>query len=538
MNTIHRLLKRVNKALTSGVKPHDFKKYRDDPFGYFRDILKIHLWEKQAEVVRKMLTPPYRVLLKSGHSCGKTFLMACVTCWFFDCRGPCVVITTAPTEREVCDLLWQEIRILRKRAGLSNFVGTVKPIMRKGVDYYAKGYTANKGESFVGRHRKRMLFIFDEAVAIESIFWKTGKTMFDPSGEHYWLAAFNPTDVSSQAYVEEHSYDVHGKPAWHVVQMSALEHPNIEAEMKGKPQPYPAAVSLAQIDDWVSAYCERVDINERQDGDFEWPVESGQWWRPGPQFESRAKGQWPSMATEGVWSDASWNIITSAKEWKSDISIMPVIGCDLATHGDDWCEMHVRWGTHSFHHERHNGWLEDKIAGRLKQLCAEYAAFYNQFIPDGAQPVLPEDIPVHYDGDGRGGALINFKGDYNFIPICASGNPLEPNNYDNRRSELWFGTPKLARAGGVNISRLGMEIREHLRRQCFAPKFTINAAGQLVVEPKKVTKKRLKASPDGADAMNLAYTPGRPFEAPSFLPQNRVNWQWGVNGKPVKRLFG
>jgi hypothetical protein len=100
---------------------------------------------------------------------------------WFDVFDPGVVITTAPTERDVVDLLWTELRLQRERAGLPcHFIGARAPEMRTSEEHYAKGYTARKGESFQGRHRQRMLFIFDEGEGVDSNYWTTAKTMFKP----------------------------------------------------------------------------------------------------------------------------------------------------------------------------------------------------------------------------------------------------------------------------------------------------------------------------------------------------------------------
>ena len=48
-------------------------------------------------------------MVKSGHSVGKTFLAAWIVNWFYDSHPASITISTAPTKRDVCDLLWKEI---------------------------------------------------------------------------------------------------------------------------------------------------------------------------------------------------------------------------------------------------------------------------------------------------------------------------------------------------------------------------------------------------------------------------------------------
>ena len=103
-----------------------------------------------------------------------THLAAMVTNWMFDTFNPSLTMTTAPSKRDVEDLLWKEVRMQRLRAGLSDdFIGPSAPEMRTGPDHYAKGYTAARGESFQGRHDANMMFIFDEALAVNETYWRT-----------------------------------------------------------------------------------------------------------------------------------------------------------------------------------------------------------------------------------------------------------------------------------------------------------------------------------------------------------------------------
>jgi hypothetical protein len=216
-------------------------------------------------------------------------------------------------------------------------------------------------------------------------------------------------------------------------------------------------------------------------------------------------------------------MVTAVREPSIGSGELPVVGADLASSpGGDFTEIHSRWGSHSIAHERHNGWLEDQTAGRLKILCAESAAMVNAIAPSGKAHVKPQDIPVHSDADGRGGALASHKGDYKFVPIHASSNAKSAGKYPNRRSELWFGTIILARAGMVNISRLGRDVQARLRQEAMAPKWTLDAAGREAVEKKEVTKKLLKPSPDGMDSVNLAYVRPSDWQAPSSAPAPEI----------------
>jgi hypothetical protein len=84
--------------------------YQRNPVGYLRKVLGLNPWPVQEAIAQALLEPPYRVAVKAVHSVGKTWLAAALTSWFYDCFPNSAVITTAPTARDVRDLLWTEVR--------------------------------------------------------------------------------------------------------------------------------------------------------------------------------------------------------------------------------------------------------------------------------------------------------------------------------------------------------------------------------------------------------------------------------------------
>jgi hypothetical protein len=94
-------------------------------------------------------------------------------------------------------------------------------------------------------------------------------------------------------------------------------------------------------------------------------------------------------------------------------------------------------------------------------------------------------------------------------------------DYPNRRSELWFHAPFLARDGKLSLARLPRDVLGKLRQQAMAPLWKQDSKGRRVVESKAETKKRLGRSPDEMDALNLALAPSHWFEYRSVERQVR-----------------
>ncbi len=470
-----------------GANKQVVSRYAKDPAAYAEEVLKVAWWAKQTEIAQALLTPPYRVLVKASHKIGKTFLGGGLVNWWFDSFDPGLVLTTAPTDRQVQDQLWKEVR--GQRRGRGGFPGPRVSRLESAPDHFAHGFTAKDGDAFQGHHSPHTLIVFDEAVGIAPVFWETAESMFAGEG-HAWLAIFNPTDTSSQAYLEEFSGN------WHTISVSALDHPNIQAELRGESPPVPSAATLGWLQPLLDKWCQPVSSNPKRT-DIEWPPGSGDYLRPGPLAEARLLGRWPSQATNGVWSDGAWQEAEALQLPDTDDPIE--IGCDVARFGDDFTSIHVRRGPNSLHHESANGWGTNETAGRLKLLCNEWA--------QRVKGVDPRQILCKIDDDGVGGGVVDQADGYNFSGLSAANRAIDVEGYPNRRSELWFATADRAAEGNLSLARLSAEVRRELRRQAMAPTWKLDSQGRRVVESKDDTKKRIKRSPDDMDALNLAYAP-------------------------------
>jgi hypothetical protein len=470
--------------------------YRKDPELYCREVLKRSWTADQARIARQLFRW-HRVLVRASHSVGKTNLAGGLVNYFIDCFGPCIILTTAPTEAQVIETLWKEVRTQRLgRRGLL----PKAPRIEFAPNWFAAGYTAKNATAFQGRHEERVLILFDESVGIDGSFWEAAEGMM--TGEEcYWLALTNPTDITSRCYQE----DISGR--FHVETLSALDHPNIAAELEGKPPIIPGAVRLDWVRKRLEQWAERIIPDDAKPTDIEF---EGQWWRPGPLFESRVLGRWPTQGISSVWSDAAWQAALIAQS----IPIAPLeLGCDVARFGDDFTSIVARRGRAVIHHETHNGWDYSHTTGRLKQLCKELARKEGK-VED------PTKVLVKVDSDGIGGEVIARKEEFNFVSVSASSPALEPEDFPNRRSELWFSVAERARAGELDITRLSQDSIQLLRSQAMSPTWRVDSKGRRVVEPKEATKKRIHRSPDDMDALNLAFAPPDPVQwgnDPDFL---------------------
>jgi hypothetical protein len=509
----------LRRRVAARAKGRGLQRYRDDPVGYATDILNVDWWHKQREIAEALVTHA-RVMVRASHGVGKTHGAGGIVNWWFDTHVPSIALTTAPTSVQVRDLLWREIRAQRRgRPGML----PKAPRMEFGEHHYAVGYTANDDNAFQGRHEEDLLILFDEAVGVAAEFWEASDGMLSSGEGNKFLAIYNPTDTSSAAYDHELSGDAH------VIIISALDHPNIAAQLQGLPKPYPKAVDLSWVDGKVRGerpWCTPIDPADAVTTDIEWPPGSGTFYRPGALFESRVMGLWPSKSVGAVWSEAAFMAAVEA-QLPEPTDIPCEIGCDVARFGDDDTVMHVRRGPVSLHHEAHNGWDTAQTARHLKLLANQYGRHCGV---DGTR------IAVKVDDDGVGGGVIDQRGEHTFLPVNAGTSALEPENYPNRRSELWFTVVERALRGELDLSRLPVAVRSELRRQCMAPRWKVDSQGRRVVERKDETKKRIQRSPDDADAMNLAYAYAAPG-ASVVVPQTEtIISAYGADRRSMSRL--
>ncbi len=534
----HRLIPRLT----------NHEQYRDDPCGYAEHVLHVDWWDKQKEVARALLVPPYKVLVLASHGVGKTHLAGGLVNWWYDTRPrDSAVLTTAPTDREVSDLTWREVRFQRGDRG--GFRGTSAPELYESPDHYAKGISPGRAESFQGRHPRHLLILLEEAVGVKPFVWKTLRTMFQPTGEHAVLAIGNPTDTTSDMYSESQS------GGWRVIQMSAMDHPNIQRELSGLSCRYPAAVRLAQVDEQVRFWCTPVSESDRVATDVLWPPEGTEkrqmallgepsWWRPGPEAEARIFGRWPSSATYGVWSDRLWQA-AEAGGLSYDRSNEPVLGCDVARHGDDWTAIHVRRGDCSLHHERGNGWDTVRTAARLMELAREHTRIHIGPEYDKGTPTwqagLAHKVPIIVDDTGVGGGVTDILRANGFASIGVNAACIAKHDemYPDVRSELWFVLAERAKQGHLDVSRLDSATRRRLQVQALAPEWAPDAKGRRRLEPKVKTKERCQGrSPDDMDAMNLAYYPYGQHTPEVQQPESRPTMLIRDQEQTRKRLFG
>lgn len=457
---------------------------------YAKRVLGVDLTPDQIDICRQLITHK-KVIVLASHSVGKSFLAGVVINWFFDTFINSITISTAPTFRQVVNVTWKNVRKLRQRKGGRNLQPKA-PRMEVDAGWYAEGMTAAKGDAFQGVHNDFLLMVFDEAIGVGRQFYEAAEGMMT-SENSYVLMIGNPTDPTSVVKELAESGD------YRVINLSCFTHPNIEDGLAGRKVRFPGAVTLSWLERAIRNWTTKISEEQRTATDFEWPPGSGNWFRPGPIFESRVIGRWPTSSTDSIWSDSLFASILDPQTPDMDQPL--VVAVDVARYGDDFTTIMARRGRTVLHHETYNGNAITHTTGRVISVIKSLVH------PNES----PSSVPINIDDDGIGGGASDVLMDvgYTVNRVNAGSTAYEPEMYPNRRSELWFAAADRAYEMLIDISRIPESAQMLLKKQLLAVRYRVDKTGRRVAEDKDSLKKpdRLGRSPDDADAFNLLWAP-------------------------------
>ncbi len=467
-----RRLDRIAQALDAPTAS-TLHQYQEDPVGYAHHVLRVReLTPDQVKVLRAIAQPRARVLVPSGNETGKSFLAAIICSWHYDCFYPSLTLTTAPSKAQVTDILFRELRRLRR--GDPNFSPKADRLMES-VDRVCMGYTAKDATSFHGRHDASVLMVFDEAEGIPKEFWEATETFADR-----WVCFYNPTLANSEAAVQER------RRTWALHRMSAFNHPNVLRQLQGLPPTIPNAVTLPKVKQRLAKWATKTTADDPNAITLD-----GTHWSLGPVAEARLAGRRPSKPVNSVFSEES--LAKSLVPLTPDPSHPLVLAVDVARFGDDMSVIHARRGPVSIHHESRNGWDTVELARRATQVCKQLGG-------DTLTPIIVDSIGV------GGGVVDNIAHlGYKAIPVNTSTPSDVPEEYPNLRSQLYFDLKDLMDEGLIDLSGIEEDQTHDIHEQLRAAAYSLDGRGRRVVEGKDRMKAALGRSPDDADAVLLCY---------------------------------
>ena len=394
-----------------------------------------------------------RVAVHSGHATGKSFVAAACVLWFLHSHNPSKVITTAPTWRQVNEILWSEIRIAHANSAidLGSTLPPRAPELRINSDWYALGLSTDDSARFQGFHSENMLIVVDEAGGVGGEIWDAVE--YIASGGDVKILAIGNPDAPDGRF-----FEACGSPLWKTLNISCLDHPNITGIGE--------AVRGAVTQEWVDGRAS------------EWGVDS-------PLFQARVCGKFPEEGDDTLIS-LRWVLDAVAREEVQELK-PPVIGVDVARFGSDETVLMLL--------------RDEKVAdtrayiGRdLMQTCGEVLRLKNDHNLDETALVVVDDV-------GLGGGVTDRLREQGHRVLAFKGGAKarDADQFFNRRAESWWALREVFRAGTISIPD-----DDKLKSQLTSVRYLARSDGRIQLEKKDAMLKRGVPSPDRADALVMA----------------------------------
>ena len=447
--------------------------YYDKPVAFCQDILHLDPDEWQERVLNDLAEFP-KVSVRSGQGVGKTALEAGAILWFLTCRPYAKVIATAPTMKQLYDVLWAEVAKWLNNSLIKDLLKWTKTKIYMVGDserWFATARTATKPENMQGFHEDHMLIVVDEASGVADPIMEA--ILGTLSGfDNKLLLCGNPNNIEGVFY-DSHNTD---RDKWRCHKVSSYDSKRTNKD---------------NIDMILSKYGEDSDVARvRIYGEF-------------------PKGSLDSFISLEIVEFAK--DITIKKETLFHINVGH-IGVDVARFGDDSTILFPRIGAKALAFKKYSKQDTMQTTGRVLKLAKQLMADY---------PNLKK-VMIKVDDTGVGGGVTDRLKEvihddrlpFEVIPVN-NGESSTDDYYANKGTQIWGDIKELLEqniSNSVNGLDPAIELpnEPNLIKELSTRKFKMTSNGKIRLESKDDMKKRGVGSPDIADALTLAF-----YEPPS-----------------------
>jgi hypothetical protein len=489
--------------------------YRDGhQVDFVREMLGRNPWKKQEDIINDVFKYKY-VGVASCNAAGKSDVASDIVLAFLLLYPNSIVITTAPTWRQVKDVLWRYIRSKHKKAPIKLSEAQCNQVgLDLSEDWYAIGLSTTESEKFFGYHADHILVVVDEASGVMEKIW-IGVDAVTPNVNAHVLGIGNPTDVSGRFYrmmndplVKKHKITVFDTPNFTANGIETVEDllelftppdgvdslDHIATVQKSLNMPIPGLISPDTV---YRRY-------------FEWGQDS-------PAWQALIMGEFPSQAEQALFPADLVRMAMEMNEIDKDSGKTyaelsgwdipdgaPELGVDMARFGGDSTVATPRRG----------GWVDKQVVWNKVDLMTSADRILDLIDP------LDFNARVDIDDTGNGGGttdrLVQLKNQsllsgqpvhqyqiaaYNFSSKEMMGNPLK---FHDITAELYWNL----RTQFLN-KNIALHYDEQLYNELIGRRWRINSSGKIQVESKEDYKKRTGGkSPDRSDSLALAFAGG------------------------------
>ena len=485
----------------------DLTRYANDPVGFVRDVLGDAgaPYSKQAEMLEAVVEHR-RVSVVGANGSGKDWTAARAVLWWLETRPESKALTLGPTQRQVEEIVWQEMREAYASVAEGRLSGRMlKSAYRIDEQRFALGFSTDNALNIQGFHSDQLLVVVTEAHAMPQAHMDAIKRL-QPDR---LLLVGNALSRDGEFY-ESH----HGKRGlYHGIKISAFDTPNFTGEGGGRPgmvtpeyveeytldygedHPLYAASVLAEFPDSLDDSL--VGREAVESAMARWEQSSPP--APPPEGEGSQTSVVPAEA--GTPPPASPGLRDSRLRGNDDNYLSPgersargsaagegepvYVGVDVARFGFDKSAVCVRQGERVLSMRSFERMDTMRLAYEVRRTARK----------TGARAVF-------VDEGGVGGGVVDRLRELG-APVYGvhfGGAAQRPRRFFNRRSEIFWELRMLLERRLIAIPR-----DEELAGQLLGLRYDVSSSGQVRLEGKREMRKRGMPSPDKADALALAF---------------------------------
>jgi phage terminase large subunit len=458
--SLDRRLGELEKSTGTAADAPLFSGYHDDPVGFAVDVLGITPWGKQAEFLRAVAAND-RVAVKAGHKVSKSNSLAILSLWFVSTRSGGRVIFTNSSARQVRTVNWYEFKKLYRKAK-QPIGGELFDVPDRGLEFadgrQVIGFSTDEPDRWGGISGENLLFIVDEASGVPEIIFDAINGNCAGDNAKVVLTG-NPLRPVGRFYEVFSSL-----LGWVRITISSLDTPNY---IEGR-----EVIRGLASRKW------------RQQMEDDYGLES-------PLYQTRVLGEFAQQSEYAVVGLGDVLAATARHELAVGSFALAgplVLGVDAARFGDDESVIIVRRGLVALTPIAIRGADGPTLAARVAGIAEQHRTV-------GERPI------VNIDVIGIGASPYDALKAYGWIDaraINVAESPTTNNHYSRLRDQLWFELAAWLKAGGC------IPNDRKLHGELCAPTYAFDISGNRKVEGKADIKKKIKRSPDRADALALA----------------------------------
>ena len=436
--------------------------YRSDPERFGVDLFGDFYWSKQREIFQAIRDGKKRFAIKAAHAVSKSFTCGRIAIWSTVCHKPVLTFTTAPTHRQVNEVLWKEIRTGWSQSKVA--LSQKQPLPRSpewtiSSNQRAFGASSDKPERLQGLHEGlgHVCSIVDEAGGIEGNIWPALFAIVTGQDDMLFLVG-NP-DTRNPDFMRCFS-----DPSFHSMTIGAHDSPNFTGE------DVPDHIKKALVSrEWVDGLIKAYGIDS-------------------PIVRSKVFAEFPDTDNQSLIP--LWMIEAAEnRDFKENPHIRRA-GMDVARYGSD------RTVAYS-------------IKGNQADLLFEYGKKDLMETAGYAVQVICSGLDLSLDDTGLGGGVTDRLREQDLYPsaVTFGAKCFEEDDqnrfFDNRGLMFWKLREWIKDEGRIPND-------PSLRAELIDIRYQVLSNGRIKIESKDEYRKRAQKntgrakSPDKADALALA----------------------------------